>query len=166
MHVSSAKSLNDLSGSKSAPTGEESSEELSQEDKPRARILAEYLAHGYVISDKAIERAIQFDQQNGVSNRFMNALTQFDAKYKVSEKAGQADSQYGISERATQVWHGFGSYFDKVAGTPTGQKVRSFYDVGQKQVLDVHNEAKHLAGLKTGKSGMTNVPGTEKTKCK
>lgn len=154
-----------MSGSKAATSGDGAEDDIAQEDKPRSRIVAEYLAHGYVISDKAIERAIQFDQQNGVSNRFMTALSQFDTKYKVSEKAQGADQKYGVSERAGQAWRGFGSYFDKVAGTPTGQKVRSFYDVGQKQVLDVHNEAKHLAARKTGKSGMTEVPGTNKTKC-
>jgi hypothetical protein len=44
VHVTAGKSLSDLTGSK----GEESSSdhEVAQEDKPRSRIFAEYLAHG------------------------------------------------------------------------------------------------------------------------
>ncbi|KAI1423500.1 major facilitator superfamily transporter [Xylaria sp. FL1777] len=36
---------------------------ITQEEKPRSRILAEYLAHGYVIGDAAIERAIDLDHK-------------------------------------------------------------------------------------------------------
>jgi hypothetical protein len=46
--------------------------------------------------------------------------------------------------------------------------MRAFYEQGSKQVLDVHNEAKHLAGLKTGKGddlGLHNVAGTNRTAC-
>ncbi len=111
-----------------------------------------YLAHGYLISDKAIERALVLDQQHGISGRFMSALNNFDSKFKVSERSAQVDKSYGISDRAQQGWLGLNSYFNKAADTPTGQKLRGFYEQGSKQVLDVHNEAKHLAALKTGKS--------------
>ena len=126
-------------------------ENITQEDKPRSRIVAEYLAHGYVISDKAIERAISLDQQHGVSNRFMTTLTNLDSKYGVSQKTVQMDQKLGVSERAQQGWLGLSSYFEKAANTPTGQRVRDFYNSGSKQVMDVHNEAKHLASLKSGK---------------
>ena len=52
--------------------------------------------------------------------------------------------------------------------TPTGQRVRAFYNQGSKQVLDVHNEAVHLAGLKKQGSGDLNlhkVEGTDRTAC-
>lgn len=142
------------SGEKAAAAAgeEQSGENIAQEDKPRSRIVAEYLAHGYVISDKAIERAIALDQQHGVSNRFMSALTGFDKKYGVSDRAVQMDKQLGASSKAQQGWLGLSSYFEKAANTPTGQRLRGFYDQGSKQVMDVHNEAKHLASLKSGKS--------------
>nr|OQO18899.1 hypothetical protein B0A51_15035 [Rachicladosporium sp. CCFEE 5018] len=169
-------------GTKSGSGHDESIDELAQEDKPRSRIIAEYLAHGYVVSDGVIERAIQLDQQHGVSNRFTNALTQFDSKYKVTEKAQAVDQKVGATKTASQGWASLSSYFEKAAGTPTGQRIRSFYEQGQKQVLDVHNEAKHLASLKAGKpilaGGSTttksaeeaemekvNIDGKERTKC-
>jgi len=153
VQVSSAASLDEIAGGKTASSADEPTDKdgVAQEDKPRARIVAEYLAHGYVISDKAIERAIALDQQHGISGRFMSALNNFDTRFKVSERSAQVDQQYGVTNRAQQGWLGLTSYFEKAANTPTGQKLRSFYEQGSKQVLDVHNEARHLAALKTGK---------------
>jgi len=180
VHVTSAASLDQMSGGKTAGSADEptSHDDIAQEDKPRSRIVAEYLAHGYVLSDSVVQRAIQMDQQHGVSNRFMSALTQFDSKTKASERAQAVDQKYGLSARADAGWRGLTSYFEKAAGTPTGQRLRTFYESGQKQVLDVHNEAKHLAALKSGKGEDEKMPnaeeaemekvevgGQEKTKC-
>lgn len=151
VHVTSAASLDQMSGG----TKGSDEDDIAQEDKPRSRIVAEYLAHGYVMSDTAIQRAIDLDQQHGVSSRFMNYLNQVDQKFKATERAQAVDQKYGLTEKGTQAWMGIGSYFEKAAGTQTGQKVRSFYEQGQKQVMDVHNEAKHLASLKTGKQSTT-----------
>ena len=158
-------------------------DDIPQEDKPRSRIAAEYLAHGYGISDKAIERAIALDKQHGLSSRFTAALTNFDQKYKASEKAQGLDSKYKVSEKGLGAWRGMNSYFEKALGTPTGQRVRTFYLDGQKQVFDVHSEARRLADLKAGKFpqehhmgtddarlgaekiGMYKVEGTDRTKC-
>jgi len=157
--------------------------DVAQEDKPRSRILAEYLAHGYVISDKVIERGLALDQQHGISNRFTSALKNFDEKYKATDKTKNIDQQYGVSARANTAWSGLNSYFEKATSTPTGQKLRDFYVQTSKQVLDVHNEARHLANLKSttptaGASGTTGeskvsieeaemekVGDTDRTKC-
>jgi len=146
--VTGAQSLSDLSGSRGSDGKDD---EISQEDKPRSRIAAEMLAHGYVIGDNAIQRALALDQQHGISTRFQNALTQFDQRFKATETAQGLDQKYNITQRATEGWKSLYSYFDKAQGTPTGQRLRAFYDQGQKQVLDVHNEARHLAELKKGK---------------
>merc|ERR1739841_84827 len=78
------------------------------------------------------------DQQHGVSNRFMKALTAFDSKHKASEKTKAMDEKYGVSARAGAGWRGITSYFERASNTPTGQRIRAFYDQGQKQVMDVH----------------------------
>lgn len=172
--MSSAANLDDLGG-KTAESADKSDgdHDISQEDKPRSRIVAEYLAHGYTISDKAIERAIALDNKHGVSNRFTNALAQFDQKFKATDRAKGIDSSYGITDKATTGWRGLSSYFEKALGTPTGQKLASFYTQSDKQVRDIHAEARRLADLKTGKDGkaanektMEQVPGTDKTVCK
>lgn len=163
VRVTAGKSLDQAAGGKTAGASED---DLQQEDKPRARVAAEMLAHGYNLSDQVIQRALALDQQHGISNRFTTALQNFDSKYKVTEKAQATDNQYGISARANEGWKGLNSYFEKALGTPTGQKIRSFYEQGQKQVLDVHNEARHLASLKQGKEPNHPVEGKEgRTEC-
>ena len=151
VHVSSAASLEELSSPKTTGPHDESAEDVPQEDKPRSRIVAEYLAHGYTISDTAIERAIKLDQQHGFSSRFTQALSNFDQKYQASDKAKAVDAKYGLSEKAGQGYRTFNSYFEKTMNTPSGQKLRGYYTSTSKQVVDVHNEARRLADLKTGK---------------
>ena len=173
--VSAAASLDQLSdkgAQAGAHSSTESPDDVDQEDKPRSRILAEYLAHGYTVSDKTIERAIALDSQHGISSRFTSALKNFDDRYKASERAQGLDTKYGVTEKAGASWRGMNSYFEKAMNTPTGQKIRSFYLDGQKQVMDVHQEARRLTDLKTGKTtpeqaaaGMITVPGTSKTTC-
>ena len=173
VQVSSAAGISELAGANSENASDDE-HDISQEDKPRSRIVAEYLAHGYAISDTAIQRAIALDNKHGVSNRFTNALTQFDAKYKATDRAKGIDQSYGITDKATAGWRGINSYFEKALGTPTGQKLASFYTQSDKQVRDIHAEARRLADLKSSKGGssmeqnektLEHVVGTEKTTC-
>lgn len=168
VHVSSASNIDDVaSKAGAAVTSSDADDHIAQEDKPRSRIVAEYLAQGYTLSDGVIERAIALDQKHGFSNRFTTALAQFDDKYKATDKAKAMDTKYGVTERTMGAWAGLSSYFEQAMNTPTGQKVRSFYVEGDKQVRDVHNEARRLADLKSGKvaSEPEAVQGTNKTVC-
>lgn len=150
VHVSSAAGLDELAGSGSDSEHGKGEDDITQEDKPRSRIVAEYLAQGYTISDNAIQRAISLDKKHGVSARFTQALTQYDEKFHVTEKAKGLDANYSISEKAAAGWRGITSYFEKALGTPTGQKLAAFYTSGDKQVRDIHAEARRLADLKKG----------------
>lgn len=165
VQVSSAANLDDIAGSAShGDSGAHDGEDISQDDKPRSRIVAEYLAQGYVLSDTAIQKAIALDNKHGISTRFTNALNNFDAKYKASDKAKGIDASYGITDKAATGWRGLNSYFEKAMGTPTGQKLAAFYTQGNKEVKDIHAEARRLADLKSGKgSGTTGE--SEKTTC-
>ena len=181
VQVSSGASLSELAGSAAGGKEEASHDEnnIAQEDKPRSRIVAEYLAHGYTISDRAIQNAIALDNKHGVSTRFTNALTSFDSKYKATDRAKGIDASYGISDKANQGWRGMSSYFEKALNTPTGQRLVTFYTQGDKQVRDIHAEARRLADIKGGKpsagspntfaeneKSMEKVPGSENTTCK
>lgn len=150
VQVSSAKSLEEIAGEKvaSAEEAKDGDHHIEQEQKPRARIFAEYLAHGYVLSDKAIESALAADKQNGYSAKFTQALQNFDSKTHASEKAQAVDAKLGLTNKAYAGWNSLTTYFEKASNTPTGQKLRAFYDQGNRTVMDVHNEARHLADLK------------------
>ncbi|RMZ71619.1 actin cytoskeleton [Pyrenophora seminiperda CCB06] len=154
VQVTSAKSIDEIAGEKaaSAEDAKDGDQHIEQEQKPRARIVAEYLAHGYVISDKAIERALAADKQNGYSTKFMNILQNFDQKTQATQKAQVVDQKLGVTNKGYAAFNTITSYFDKAASTPTGQKLRAFYEQGNKTVMDVHNEARHLADLKKQKA--------------
>lgn len=127
---------------------ERDSDEITQEEKPRSRIIAEYLAHGYVIGDQAIQRAIDLDQKHGVSNKFLQTLQNIDQKYNASQKAKSLDESYGVSQKASEFFSGLNSFMEKAAGTPTGQRVANFYTKSSRQVHDIHAEARRLAHIK------------------
>ncbi|KAF8246132.1 hypothetical protein K440DRAFT_632604 [Wilcoxina mikolae CBS 423.85] len=132
----------------SPTTPDPSSSDLRQEDKPISAIFAEYLASGYKIGDSALQKAIELDQKHQLTSRFAtylnNILSTLDSKTGASERAKAADQTFHLSEKA----QGLARYFEKALESPAGQKVRAFYQSGEKQVLDIHNEAKRLAGLK------------------
>lgn len=177
MHVEAAHTIDEIAGSHAASANEakdENQHDIEQEDKPRSRIIAEYLAHGYTISDQAIQKAIALDQKHGFSSKFTAALSTFDDKTKATDRAKGLDDKYKITDQAQSYWGGLTTYFEKALGTPTGQKVRDFYVQTDKQVRDIHNEARRLADLKSGKtsehstsegvtssSADTSIPATE-----
>ncbi|QRV77481.1 RNA recognition motif protein [Ceratobasidium sp. AG-Ba] len=51
---------------------------IQQSDKPRAAIAAEYLAKGYTLSDQILQKAIDMDKKQGISQRFLNYLRSLD----------------------------------------------------------------------------------------
>lgn len=134
-----------------ASSSEEVPPEIPQHEKPRTRILAEYLAQGYTLSDRAIESAIMFDKKYGFSSKFIEALGKFDRQMNAKAKAQNIDDTYGLSRQATSGFNklnsyaaGLNSYFEKAVDTPTGRKLRDFYVNTEKQVKDIHNEARRL----------------------
>lgn len=154
-----------------APVGATTATTFDQEDKPKAAIAAEYLAHGYLLGDHIIQRAIDVDNQKGISSRFLNFVHGIDKTagqrlvgenqtishklqddaHRLYSTAREADQQHGVSSR-------FLSYYTKALQTPIGQKVASFYNDTQKQVLDVHEEAKRLAAQKKAASRGASPP--------
>ncbi|KAJ5604809.1 hypothetical protein N7510_009963 [Penicillium lagena] len=155
VHVEAAATLDDVAAPAAAESTKEGEHEISQEDLPRSRIIAEYLAHGYVVSDNAIQKAIALDQKHGFSTRFTTALSNFDKKFNATERAKGLDENYSITDKAATGWRGLNSYFEAALNHPSGQKLRDFYVQTDKQVRDIHNEARRLADLKQGKGGET-----------
>ncbi|EPQ54708.1 hypothetical protein GLOTRDRAFT_116517 [Gloeophyllum trabeum ATCC 11539] len=131
---------------------------IEQEHKPRAGIVAEYLAKGYTLSDSILERAIKMDTEKGISQRFLAYFNSLDktigskalgenqtvsakvqsAVSAATQQAKAVDEQKGITKSATE-------YYSKALASPWGQKVRQFYTTTSKQVLDIHEEARRIA---------------------
>ncbi|PMD48458.1 hypothetical protein L207DRAFT_414465 [Hyaloscypha variabilis F] len=165
VQVTSATGSTDDDGSHFTKNTERDTDEITQEEKPRSRIIAEYLAHGYVLGDQAIQRAIDLDQKHGVSTRFVSTIQGLNEKYHATDKARSVDQSYGVTQKTNSLLSGLTSYYEKAAGTPTGQKLVNFYTQSSRQVQDIHAEARRLADLKKQEGGVSTVPGTEKSKC-
>jgi hypothetical protein len=173
VQVSGAAGLDELASgqtSTDATQRNENDDEIEQEDKPRSRIIAEYLAHGYIIGDQAIKRAIELDKKHGFSHRFTAALHNFENKYHATDRARSMDTTYGVTEKANAGWRSLNQYFEKALGTPTGQRIRTFYTQSEKQALDIHNEARRLANLRKSEAAAGGASASsdtnEKTTCK
>lgn len=122
---------------------------------------------------------IELDTKHGISGRFTSvlnqALTTIDKTAHVSDTAKSVDSQYHVTDRAIGATKTLQTYFEKALGTPTGKKIRSFYETGGKSLLDIHNEARRLAELRKAenrrsaelgnKTGGGPSVGPEKTTC-
>ncbi|KAI9855996.1 MAG: hypothetical protein M1813_009321 [Trichoglossum hirsutum] len=165
VQVSGAPGLDEIAPGKTATEPSQGNGgELDQEDKPRSRIIVEYLAQGYVVGDQAIQKAIELDKKHGFSYKFTSALHNFENKYHATDRARSVDTAYGVSNKANAGWRSLSHYFEKALGTPTGQRVRSFYTQSEKQALDIHNEALRLANLRKADTEPVPAPqGTEKT---
>ncbi|KAK9390843.1 hypothetical protein V1515DRAFT_591771 [Lipomyces mesembrius] len=135
---------------------DEEGHDIQQEYKPKAAIIAEILSHGYVLSDKAVQKSAEFDKQHGISTRFQKFLSDVDTKYNITDRATttatSADAKYGIKERVYQTKGLFQRYFDRALDSSAGTKVRKFYSDASKEATDVHKEARRLADMREGKT--------------
>jgi len=131
---------------------------IEQTDKPRAGIAAEYLARGYKLSDTVLQRAIEIDNKQGISKRFLSYITTLDSSIgaralgpdqtisgkvqstfgSASQQARSVDEQRGITKTAND-------FYVKAFSSPLGQKVRQFYTSTSKQIVDIHEEARRIA---------------------
>ncbi|KAF2457803.1 hypothetical protein BDY21DRAFT_385517 [Lineolata rhizophorae] len=145
IQVSSAASIDELAGNTEE---ERSPDDVPQEEKPRTRILAEYLAHGYEVRDIAIKKAIELDNKHGIWNRFNQTLTDLDARLKATEKAKTVNAKLGLSQKAAAGWRGAASYYEDFTKTGPGGKFHKFYLDSSKMVKDVRDEAERLKELK------------------
>lgn len=153
LSVKAAHSIDEIAGSHLAPTADIGPDgEIPQEAKSRSAIFAEYLANGYVLGDSVLQRGIELDKQHGLAAKFASFLTNtlhtIDSKTHASDTARTVDQQYKVSEKATSATTGLTRYFEKALGTGAGQKLRQFYQNSEKQVWDIHSEAKRLADMK------------------
>jgi hypothetical protein len=129
-----------------------------QSDKPRAGIAAEYIAKGYVLSDHILQRAIEIDNKQGISKRFLDFFRGVDKSVgeralgpdqtlshklqttvdDATQRAKVIDEEKGFSKLAQD-------YYQRAISSPFGQKVQLFYTDTSKQVKDIHEEARRIA---------------------
>ncbi|KAG6336874.1 hypothetical protein ID866_2232, partial [Astraeus odoratus] len=141
---------------------------IDQSDKPRAGIAAEYLAKGYKLHDHILQRAIEIDNKQGISKKFLSYIQGLDTSlgqralgpeqtisskvqstfYQARDRAKSIDEQKGLSKVAHE-------YYSKALSSPFGQRVYSFYTTTSKQVKDIHEEARRIVDQHKESAGAT-----------
>jgi len=135
---------------------------IDQSDKPRAGIAAEYLAKGYLLSDQILHKAIEIDNKQGISTRFLTYIKSLDKQ--VGERAiGSGQTISGTAQTRLQEAHvqaeqkGYikqaTDYYTRAISSPIGQRVLAFYSTTSKQVTDIHEEAKRIADSQRASTG-------------
>lgn len=170
-----------------APEGETTSKsalaedhegDISQEDKPKSTIFAEYLAAGYKMSDQLVNKAIEFDKEKGISTRFNDFLSNLDKKYNIHQNTeslqkgadtnmkklhDQANTNLNWDKKMEEGKRTWESYVDMFKKDKYGSQIHDFYKKTASDVKDVHEEALRLAGLnKDSKDPKATVIDTEK----
>jgi len=158
IRVESSQSLDEMAGGKAASHADEpdfgadTDPVARQENKPRSAIFAEMLAQGYVIGDQALTKGIELDKKHGITAKFTAYLAAINEKLHATDRARSTDQTYHVTEKVKSFSTTMGRYFEKALDNPTGQKIRKFYADAEKEVLDIHGEARRLADLKQQQS--------------
>lgn len=148
-----------LARSENANDGAAADGDIEQEEKPKSAVIAELLAHGYVLQSSLVEKAVAFDQEHGLSDRFRNFISGLDEKYHLHDKNqqladqtsslyNQANSQWGIENRWNSGMRTLNTYLDKLKKEKYGSQVHDFYTKTAQDVKSVNEEALRLAELK------------------
>jgi hypothetical protein len=134
-----------------APTADKEEEETTQEGKPKTKIFAELLAHGYIIQDQVVAKGLEYDKKYAVQSRVTSYLSglqahakQLDDKYRIWGKALELDQKYKIQEKAQATFNAAHAKAQEALSTPTGQKVQTLANQTIAQVTAVHHEAKRI----------------------
>jgi len=156
-----------------SPTGEahlhHDGDEIEQEDKPRSAIAAEYLAHGYFLSDAAIQRAIEADHKYGISSKFLSYFNPLADKVataaqphveRAATKAKAVDEKRGLSLKAQAGWTVGSKYYQSALASPFGAKVKAFYSSTAKEAQHIHEEALRIKEAKKAKAQGEEPTGT------
>lgn len=125
--------------------------DIAQELKPKSAIFAQYLSRGYVLGDHLVQKAVDYDKQNGCSDKFKRFLTDLDTKFSLQEKQKglqtkqqQLDQKYKISSNLLH-------YYDRALKTDAGSRLHGFYTNVVKDATQIHEEARRLAQLEKEK---------------
>ncbi|CEH17991.1 precursor to secretory protein ssp120 [Ceraceosorus bombacis] len=155
----------EVSTSTTASASSVTPQSVAQEDKPRTARIAELLAHGYTISDDVAQRAIAYDKQHGLSNKFLAYLSSLDKSLgeqiskrnvggvNLTEKTEHTPSGSAANVSATEKEAQSAPVPGDAPGQPDGPKTTTTVpaDASQAKTASAHAQ-KAVEGLR-GKAG-------------
>ncbi|KAJ2309796.1 Protein vip1 [Coemansia sp. RSA 2702] len=111
------------------------------EGKPALYVAHELLAAGYMMGERVLSRASQFDAQYRVSDRTQTQARSLDTQYKFSDYLQKWDDKFKISNRAKAA-------YDKLQSNSLGQKAIFTVNDAYQSALQLHNDARQIAERK------------------
>ncbi|KAJ1981184.1 Protein vip1 [Dimargaris xerosporica] len=119
--------------------------DLSQEEKPKTSIVQEIIAGGYLLSEKIMTKAHEYDARYGLSAKALSLLgqakqgaTTLDQKLKVSENIKQIDEKYKIQDKVTNLTN-------QALSSTAGQRVSSALQQAKEQGTRAYQDGVKLA---------------------
>ncbi|KAJ1883054.1 Protein vip1 [Coemansia sp. RSA 1722] len=113
----------------------------SYEGKPALYVVHELLAAGYLVGERVVNRASEFDSKYRVSGRTQEQARSLDNHYKFSNYLQQWDEKFNLSKRAKDA-------YSKVQSHPVGQKVLITVNDAYQSALQLSNDARQIAERK------------------
>jgi len=139
------------------PPAYQSEHDVPQSHKPRRRILAEMLAHGYHLTDQVIAKVLEMDKQRGFSSKLEGFLKDLDKRFKPEEQVRGIDTKYNVSGQIANLANSWKSYltpyYESASKSPTGTRLREFYATSVESAQQVHKEAMWIKKNQLQKKG-------------
>ncbi|KAJ1910211.1 Protein vip1 [Tieghemiomyces parasiticus] len=140
---------------------------LPQEDKPKSTVFHEIVARGYLLSERLLSSAYDYDRRYGLTEKAQNLLGQartqaaaIDERLGVSTKVRAVEEKYHIQEKVNNLTSQATALSSQALETPTGQRVVSAFnqvkDTGSKTYADgvrLAEEKKRQASVDDATSG-------------
>ncbi|KAJ2162058.1 Protein vip1 [Coemansia sp. RSA 552] len=115
--------------------------DANYEGKPALYVAHELLAAGYMLGERVLDRASQFDAKYRVKDRTQTQARSLDNDYKCSDYLQQWDDKFKVSNRAK-------SAYDKLQSNSLGKKVMFTVSEAYQSALQLSRDAASIAERK------------------
>ncbi|KAJ1654913.1 Protein vip1 [Dispira simplex] len=127
-------------------------QDIPQEDKPKSSIIHEILAKGYLLSERIVGKAYEYDSKYGLTEKAQAMVNQakqgalaLDQRLKVSENIKQIDEKYKLHDKVTNLTTQASNLGNQALGTSAGQTIVNALQQAKEQGSQTYQESVKLA---------------------
>ncbi|KAJ1955309.1 Protein vip1 [Dispira parvispora] len=127
-------------------------QDMPQEDKPKTSIIHEILAKGYLLSERIVGKAHEYDSKYGLTEKAQTMVNQakqgalaLDQRLKVSENIKQIDEKYKLHDKVTNLTTQASNLGNQALGTSAGQTIVNALQQAKEQGTQTYQESVKLA---------------------
>ncbi|RKP34292.1 hypothetical protein BJ085DRAFT_21569 [Dimargaris cristalligena] len=126
--------------------------DLPQEEKPKSSIFYEIIANGYLLSEKLVKTAYEYDSRYGLSDKAQSLVGQarqsasaLDERFKVSENIKNIDEKYKIHDKVNNLTTQATALSNQALQSPAGQRVVHALQQAKESGVRTYEEGVKLA---------------------